>query len=145
MLNFTWSSRFIPFPSLNHLIFWIFVKILKKIYIFLFTFCKVSQAPPLLLCHQSANILNKKYVDDLNLLESLNLKLQLVKAMPVIGPPNFHDQPGLCFPPEQSVLQHQLSDLLAFTNTNTMKNNMKTAKVMPFKLSKKYDSALLPW
>ena len=97
------------------------------------------QAGPLPLCHQPEITLKKKYVDDLSLLEAINLKLQLANAPPVLGPRNIHEQPGLHLPPEQSVLQHQLADLLEFTNQNKMKINMKKTKVMPFNLSKKYD------
>ena len=52
---------------------------------------------------------------------------------------SYSEQPGLHFPPEQSVLQHQLADLLEFTQQNKMKINMKKTKVIPFHLSKKYD------
>jgi hypothetical protein len=97
------------------------------------------QAGPLPPCHQSDKLMKKKYVDDLSLLEEINLKSQLVKAAPFFGPPNIHEQPGLFLPPEQSVLQHQLADLLTFTNQNKMKINTKKTKVIPFNLSKKYD------
>ena len=99
----------------------------------------ITQAGPLPLCHQSENILKKKYVDDLTLLEAINLKNSLVPAPPLFGPPNIHEQPGLHLPPEHAVLQHQLSDLLTFTNENKMKINLKKTKVIPFNLSKKFD------
>ena len=98
-----------------------------------------TQAGPLPLCHQSEVILKKKYVDDLTLLEAINLRIKLIQAPPIYGPPNIHEQPGLHLPPEHSVLQHQLSDLLTFTQENKMKINLKKTKVIPFNLSKKFD------
>ena len=40
---------------------------------------------------------------------------------------------------DQSVLQHQLADLLVFTNDNKMKINFKKTKILPFNTTKKYD------
>ena len=97
------------------------------------------QAGPLPICHQQNNTLKKKYVDDLSLLESIDLKTKLIKATPTIGPPNIHEQPGLILPPDQSVLQHQLQDLLSFTDENGMKINTKKTKIIPFNVSKKFD------
>ena len=81
--------------------------------------------------------MKKKYVDDLSLLESINLKTSLLPYPVLIGPRNFHELPGLYLPPEKSTLQHQLSDLLAFTEANKMKINTKKTKIMPFNLTKK--------
>ena len=73
------------------------------------------------------------------LLESLNLQRVLVPSAPFIGPPNEHEQSGLYIPPDKSKLQHQLEDLLAFTDSNKMKINLKKTKILPFDTSKKYD------
>ena len=67
------------------------------------------------------------------------MKSTLVNITPFIGPPNLHEQPGLVLPPDLSILQHQLDDLLAFTDANKMKINLKKTKVMTFNNSKKYD------
>ena len=83
--------------------------------------------------------MKKKYVDDLTLLETVDLKSALVPSNPVIGPPNIHEQPGLSLPPDRTILQHQLSDLLQFTNSNKMKINFKKTKILPFNFSKKFD------
>ena len=101
--------------------------------------CDPQHAAPLPLCHQAEKTLKKKYVDDLSLLEAIDLKSKLKKAPPFIGPPNVHEQQGLYLPPEDSILQHQLLDLLNFTDKNLMKINTKKTKVMPFILSKKFD------
>ena len=98
-----------------------------------------QQVGPLPLCHLQEKTLKKKYVDDLSLLESINLKAALVPAAPIIGPPNLHEQPGLILPADQSVLQHQLADLLVFTDENQMKINLKKTKIIPFNTSKKFD------
>ena len=98
-----------------------------------------QQAGPLPLCHLKERILKKKYVDDLSFLERINLKSSLVQSIPIIGPPNLHERPGLCLPADQSILQHQLADLLVFTEENKMKINFKKTKVLPFNVSKKYD------
>ena len=78
-------------------------------------------------------------MDDLTLLECIDLKSTLVPAASIVGPPNLHEIPGLSLPVEQSVLQHQLADLLDFTNENKMKINFKKTKVIPFNFSKKFD------
>ena len=83
--------------------------------------------------------MKKKYVDGLSLLETIELKTALVPSTPIIGPPNLHEQPGLTLPPDRSILQHQLEDLLEFTDTNKMKINFKKTKILPFNFSKKYD------
>ena len=94
---------------------------------------------PLPICHQPDRILKKKYVDDLSLLEAIKLQLMLEPApLAIHGPRNYHEQSGLVLPPEYSVLQHQLNDLLSFTDQNKMKINMKKTKVIPFNPFTKY-------
>ena len=98
-----------------------------------------AQADNLPPCHMKKKLLKKKYVDDLSLLESINLRLSLMPSTPIVGPPNWHEQPGLHLPAEQSCLQHQLADLLAFADRNKMKINLKKTKILPFNVSKKFD------
>ena len=52
---------------------------------------------PLPPCHLKEKTKKKKYVDDLSLLESINLKNALLPAPPLVGPPNRHEQPGMIF------------------------------------------------
>ena len=99
----------------------------------------LNHTTPPLPCHMREKLLKKKYVDDLSLLESINLKLSLIPSNPLVGPPNLHEQPGLHLPVDKSCLQHQLADLLAFTEKNKMKINLKKTKILPFNPSKKYD------
>ena len=98
-----------------------------------------QHAGPLPLCHINDKTIKKKYVDDLSFLESINLRMQLTPSIPIIGPPNYHEQPGLCLPKEQSIMQHLLADLLQFTDTHKMKINLKKTKIIPFNVSKKFD------
>ena len=65
--------------------------------------------------------------------------MSLIPSTPIIGPSNYHEQPGLTLPADQSVLQHQLADLLAFTDENLMRINLKKTKILPFNTSKKLD------
>ena len=90
-------------------------------------------------CHKTEKILKKKYIDDLTLLESLELRTCLIPAIPTIGPKNLHEIPGLVLPPSLSILQHQLEDLIRFTDSNKMKINHKKTKIMPFNPTKKFD------
>lgn len=94
---------------------------------------------PLPPCHKAGATLKKKYVDDLSLLEAIDLRDKLVRVPTMIGPPNIHEQSGYHLPPQHSVLQHQLQDLLNFTEENKMKINVKKTKILPFNLSKKFD------
>ena len=90
---------------------------------------QLAGPPPL--CHLADRILKKKYVDDLSMLEVIKLKRTLVPSPPIIGPPNFHEQAGLLLPADQSVLQHQLADLLVFTNDNLMKSITRKPRSSP--------------
>ena len=65
--------------------------------------------------------------------------MSLIPSTPIIGPSKYHEQPGLILPADQSVLQHQLADLLAFTDENLMRINLKKTKILPFNTTKKFD------
>ena len=97
------------------------------------------QPGPLPPCHQKKIVKKKKYVDDLSMLESLNLKMSLVPSPTIIGPMNRHETCGLHLPVENSVLHHQLADLAEFTDKNMMKINTKKSKIIPFNPTKMYD------
>ena len=90
-------------------------------------------------CANIENTENKKFVDDLTLLEVINLKGSLIAKEPFIGPPNFHERHGLCLPPEKTILQHKLEDLLRFTTDNEMKINAKKTNIIPFNFTKSMD------
>ena len=90
-------------------------------------------------CHSVGKTENKKFVDDLTLLEVVKLKNNLVPKEVLIGPPNFHERHGLQFPAENTILQHKLDDLLAFTQENEMKINVKKTNIIPFNFTKSLD------
>ena len=90
------------------------------------------------LCHSKEKLHKKSYVDDLTLLEKISLS-KLVPKERIVGPPDWHDRFHLAMPPEQSILQHQLQDLLRFTTKHSMVLNAKKTKVFPFINSKTRD------
>ena len=90
-------------------------------------------------CHNLGTTENKKFVDDLTLLEVVKLKNNLVPKEVIIGPPNYHERHGLHFPAENTILQHKLEDLLAFTQENEMKINVKKTNIIPFNFTKSLD------
>ena len=90
-------------------------------------------------CQLHDSIENKKFVDDLTLLEHVKLKENMVRRHPFIGPLNFHERHGLVVPAETTILQHKLKDLLEFTAKKKMKINMKKTKVIPFNFTKSMD------
>ena len=93
---------------------------------------------PLPLCHMKDKIHKKSYIDDLTMLEKISL-LKLKEKARIIGPPNWHDRFHLTMPADQSILQHQLHDLVRFTTEHSMVLNSKKTKVIPFNNSKKRD------
>ena len=57
----------------------------------------------------------------------------------IIGPLDWHDRFQLTMPSDKSILQHQLSDLVRFTEQHSMVLNAKKTKIFPFINSKKRD------
>ena len=90
-------------------------------------------------CQTLGTTENKKYVDDLTLLEIVKLKGLLITKDSFIGPLNFHERHNLQLPSEKTILQHKLQDLLCFTEENEMKINLKKTKVIPFNFTKTMD------
>ena len=86
-------------------------------------------------CQLNDMINKKKYVDDLSMLEVVKLE-KLVPIEPFIGPLNYYERHGFHLPPSESILQHQLDDLLKFTQLNQMLINKKKTFVMPFNFYK---------
>ena len=83
------------------------------------------------LCHKKENLHKKSYIDDLTLLEKISLS-QLIQKYRIMGPLDFHDRFNLALPPDKSILQHQLQDLVRFTKEHSMVLNSKKTKCMPF-------------
>ena len=83
------------------------------------------------LCQNTAKTHKKAYIDDLTLLEKISLQ-DLKKEVRIIGPPQFHGRFHLELPPQKSILQHQLNDLVEYTTRNNMILNSKKTKCIPF-------------
>ena len=81
---------------------------------------------------------NKKFVDDLTMLEVVSLD-DVIPKEAIIGPPNYHERHGLFLPRDKTLTQHKLLDLQEFTLSNHMKINEKKTKVIPFNFSKTRD------
>ena len=90
------------------------------------------------LCNNKDKTHKKSFVDDLTLLEKISLST-LVKDTPIIGPQPYHGRFNLIHPKTESVLQHQLDDLVVYTKENHMVLNSKKTKCMPFNNSKTRD------
>ena len=90
------------------------------------------------ICHRTALINKKSYIDDLTLLEKISLS-NLVGKERIIGPPPFRGRFHLKMPKEKSILQHQLEDLVVYTKQNSMILNSKKTKCLPFIMSRTKD------
>ena len=73
----------------------------------------------------------------MTLLEKMSLS-DLQQKQRLIGPLNYHDRFNLTLPPEKSILQHQLLDLVRYTAQQSMVLNEKKTKNMIVNFSKKY-------
>ena len=62
-------------------------------------------------CHNQKKLHKKSYIDDLTLLEKLSLTDLVLKSR-IIGPLAYHDRFNLTLLPGNSILQHQLVDLV---------------------------------
>ena len=83
------------------------------------------------LCTNIEKTHKKSYIDDLTLLEKISLR-NLVEEERIIGPPTFHGRLHLKMPPQKMILQHQLEDLVKYTQQNHMILNKKKTKCLPF-------------
>ena len=73
-----------------------------------------------------------KYVDDLTLAESVDLRTKLREDTNPIRPLTYHSRTCHILPANSSGLQQQLDDLMVFSEANSMKINNKKTKVMIF-------------
>ena len=92
----------------------------------------------LLPCQDESKTENKKFVDDLTMLEVVSLK-DLVPKDPFIGPLGYHERHGLYLPCDKTISQHKLKDLHEFTIKNQMVINSKKTKIIPFNFSQTKD------
>ena len=80
-----------------------------------------------------------KYVNDLTLLKSLNLKKELELNPELIRPLNYHERTGHVLPSEKSKLQEQLHELNEYAEVNEMRINHDKSKVMIFNTARTRD------
>ena len=85
--------------------------------------------------------MHMKYIDDMAMVESINMKKSLVSNPDPCPPWPFllHDRTNHLLPTEKLQLQLQLDNLVAYCSTNEMKLNKSKSKVLIFNTSRKYD------
>ena len=90
---------------------------------------------------KAANTIHLKFVDDLTLAESINLKENLVHIPDSVRPlPDaLHAQTGHVLPLEKSKVFQELLKTEEFSKKNSMEINTKKTKVMVFNPCKKWD------
>ena len=90
---------------------------------------------------KAANVIHLKYVDDLTLAESINLKDKLVyvpeSERPL--PDNFHAKTGHVLPIQESQVLRQLQKTKEYSDKNEMMINKKKTKMMLFNPCRKWD------
>ena len=81
-----------------------------------------------------------KYVDDLTLAESVNLKVDLeIDQREKVKPLNFHERTGHFLPQEKCKTQSKVNEILEFTKDNELRIYSTKSKKMLFNRSKTYD------
>ena len=81
---------------------------------------------------KSVNQIHLKYVDDLTLAESVNLKDKLVYVPDRPQPDSFHSRTGHSLANEHSAVYKQLMETSTYATNNEMKLNFKKTKLMLF-------------
>ena len=80
-----------------------------------------------------------KYVDDMSLMTSIDLKQSLENNPNLVRPTNFHDRTGHILPRNKCVISDQLNQLSKYVKDHQMRINEEKTKVMLFNPSKKWD------
>ena len=90
---------------------------------------------------KAANLLHLKYVDDMTLAESVDLKTKLVPVPQNTRtlPDPFHARTGHTLPEEESAVYKQLKETQKYASDNGMRINFKKTKFMLFNNCKKWD------
>ena len=81
---------------------------------------------------KAVNQIHLKYVDDMTLAESINLKENLVLAPNRPRPDPFHARTGHALPQENSAVYRQLLETAEYASNNQMKINFKKTKMVLF-------------
>ena len=95
---------------------------------------KLSKRKPIKSTHM-------KFIDDMTLLESINLKANLVSDPDPSPPqpPQFRCRTGHVLPPENTQLQTELDKIYEYAEQHEMKVNKEKTKIMIFNTAKKSD------
>ena len=80
-----------------------------------------------------------KYVDDMSLMTSIDLKQSLENNPNLVRPTNFHDRTGHILPRNDCVISDQLNQLSKYVKDHQMRINEEKTKVILFNPSKKWD------
>ena len=80
-----------------------------------------------------------KFVDDLSIGVSVNLKQELVKNPNFTLPPQYRERTGHILPATNSVMSEYLIELQHFSDQNLMRINHDKTKMMIFNTSRSYD------
>ena len=83
--------------------------------------------------------LHMKYVDDLTIAESIDLKETLVENENRPLPDPYHSRLGLKLPEEKSMVYDQINKIHAFANENEMRMNFSKTKFIIFNPASSYD------
>ena len=83
---------------------------------------------------KAANVIHLKYVDDLTMAESINMKEKLVSLPESVRPlpDNFHAKTGHILPLQDSQVYKQLMKTQKYSEENSMVINKKKTKLMLF-------------
>ena len=93
---------------------------------------------------KSMKNIHLKFVDDMTVAESVNLKKQLI-ANPDVNQPRpleYHNRTEQILPESESQIIPLLNDILEYTRKNKMKINSDKSKVILFNSAKKSDLSL---
>ena len=94
---------------------------------------KVGKRVPMVKTHM-------KYVDDLSLAQSVNLKECLIPNTKPIRPEIYHDRTSHILPNNKYTLQDDLNELVQYSKKHEMMINTNKCKVMIFNTAQKYDA-----
>ena len=94
---------------------------------------------PSLSRRQPMEKIHLKYIDDMTVAESVNLKESLVEICNPQHPLKYHERTGHSLPPSKSKLQNVLTELVTYSDEHQMKINGSKTKAILFNKSRNYD------
>ena len=85
------------------------------------------------------DVIHVKWIDDMTIAESINLKSSLESNTCQQHPVSFHERTGHLLPPEKSKVQGLLTELLNYSIDHEMRINESKTNAILFNKAKKYD------